>query len=157
MSPTRETPWQKTRGSIFAFHPRILRNFRQLPWKMACPTKPLWQAFFIALLPDGLWKQQAEPESPGYLAFRSEPDAYDQLLRYRDALESPPLLVVCDLDRIIVHTNFTGTVAAAYGFPADLTDEAILERLLVLNQQLSGGKPSRESSRTGIAFSVSGE
>lgn len=25
--------------------------------------------------------------------------AYDQLLRYRDALESPPLLVVCDLDR----------------------------------------------------------
>jgi hypothetical protein len=26
--------------------------------------------------------------------------AYDQLLRYRDALESPPLLVVCDLDRV---------------------------------------------------------
>jgi len=37
--------------------------------------------------------------------------AYDQLLRYRDALENPPLLVLCDLDRIVVHTNFTGTVS----------------------------------------------
>ncbi|MDX9974843.1 MAG: N-6 DNA methylase, partial [FCB group bacterium] len=40
--------------------------------------------------------------------------AYDQLLRYRDALENPPLLVVCDMDRIIVHTNFTGTVSAVH-------------------------------------------
>jgi hypothetical protein len=34
--------------------------------------------------------------------------AYDQLLRYREALDNPPLLVVCDMDRIVVHTNFTG-------------------------------------------------
>ncbi|HKV09825.1 MAG TPA: DNA methyltransferase [Thermoanaerobaculia bacterium] len=34
--------------------------------------------------------------------------AYDQLLRYREALENPPLLVVCDMDRLVVHTNFTG-------------------------------------------------
>lgn len=40
--------------------------------------------------------------------------AYDQLLRYRDALENPPLLIVCDLDRIVVHTNFTGTVSATF-------------------------------------------
>jgi len=40
--------------------------------------------------------------------------AYDQLLRYRNALENPPLLVVCDLDRIIVHTNFTGTVSVKH-------------------------------------------
>jgi len=37
--------------------------------------------------------------------------AYNQLLLYRDALESPPLLVLCDLDRIIVHTNFTNTAS----------------------------------------------
>ena len=36
--------------------------------------------------------------------------AYDQLLRYKDDLENPPLLVVSDLDRIIIRTNFTGTV-----------------------------------------------
>jgi len=40
--------------------------------------------------------------------------AYDQLLRYRDALENPPLLVLCDLDRIIVRTNFTGTVSVKH-------------------------------------------
>jgi hypothetical protein len=35
--------------------------------------------------------------------------AYDQLLQYREALENPPLLVVCDLARFEIHTNFTGT------------------------------------------------
>ena len=33
--------------------------------------------------------------------------AYTQLLQYREALENPPLLVVCDLDRFEIHTNFT--------------------------------------------------
>jgi hypothetical protein len=40
--------------------------------------------------------------------------AYDQLLRYRDALENPPLQVACDLDRIIIHTNFTGTASKVH-------------------------------------------
>ena len=34
--------------------------------------------------------------------------AYRQLLDYREALENPPLLVVSDMDKIEVHTNFTG-------------------------------------------------
>ena len=40
--------------------------------------------------------------------------AYAQLLQYREALENPPLLVVCDMDRFRVHTNFTGTVKRVY-------------------------------------------
>src|SRR4051795_6736951 len=36
--------------------------------------------------------------------------AYNQLLQYREDLETPPLLIVCDLDRFEIHTNFTGTV-----------------------------------------------
>jgi type II restriction/modification system DNA methylase subunit YeeA len=36
--------------------------------------------------------------------------AYQQLLQYRESLQNPPLLVVSDIDRIIVHTNFTNTV-----------------------------------------------
>ncbi len=36
--------------------------------------------------------------------------AYGQLLQYRESLENPPLLVVCDRDRIVIHTNFTNTV-----------------------------------------------
>ena len=43
--------------------------------------------------------------------------AYDQLLQYREALENPPLLVVCDMDRLIVHTNFTATVAKTHEIP----------------------------------------
>jgi hypothetical protein len=33
--------------------------------------------------------------------------AYKQLLDYREDLENPPLLVVCDMDRFEVHTNLT--------------------------------------------------
>jgi len=46
--------------------------------------------------------------------------AYQQLLQYREDLENPPILVVCDLDRFEVHTNFTGTVKHVYAF--DLAD-----------------------------------
>lgn len=45
--------------------------------------------------------------------------AYDQLLRYREALENPPLLVVCDMDRFVIHTNFTATVARTYEITRD--------------------------------------
>jgi type II restriction/modification system DNA methylase subunit YeeA len=50
--------------------------------------------------------------------------AYQQLLQYREALENPPLLVVCDLDRFEIHTNFTNTPAVVHSF--DLGD--LLER-----------------------------
>jgi hypothetical protein len=45
--------------------------------------------------------------------------AYNQLLKYREHLENPPLLVVCDLERFEVHTNFTNTVTQVYGFSLD--------------------------------------
>jgi hypothetical protein len=51
--------------------------------------------------------------------------AYSQLLLYRDALESPPLLVVCDLDQIVVHTNFTGTVSATHAIPLESLADGI--------------------------------
>jgi hypothetical protein len=46
-------------------------------------------------------------------------DAYRQLLLYRDDLDNPPLLVVSDIDRIEVHTNFTGTTKAVHTFTLD--------------------------------------
>lgn len=42
--------------------------------------------------------------------------AYSQLLQYREALDNPPLLVVCDLDRFEVHTNFTNTPVIVHKF-----------------------------------------
>ncbi len=35
-------------------------------------------------------------------------DAYRQLQQYREDLENPPLLIVCDITRTEIHTNFTG-------------------------------------------------
>ncbi len=40
--------------------------------------------------------------------------AFDQLLLYKDSLDNPPLLVVCDMDRIVIRTNFTGTAPVTY-------------------------------------------
>ncbi len=56
--------------------------------------------------------------------------AYAQLLLYREALENPPLLVVCDMDRFEVHTNFTGTAKRVHAFDlAGLADGANLDIL----------------------------
>ncbi len=41
-------------------------------------------------------------------------EAYKQLLDYREDLANPPVLVVSDMDRIEVHTNFTGTRPAVH-------------------------------------------
>jgi hypothetical protein len=49
--------------------------------------------------------------------------AYNQLLLYRDALENPPLLVLCDLDRIVIHTNFTNTVSVRHEIALEQLDE----------------------------------
>jgi hypothetical protein len=38
--------------------------------------------------------------------------AYAQLLQYRESLQNPPLLIVCNLQEIIIHTNFTNSVKA---------------------------------------------
>ena len=35
--------------------------------------------------------------------------AYVQLQQYRENLNNPPLLIVCDIERWIIHTNFTNT------------------------------------------------
>jgi type II restriction/modification system DNA methylase subunit YeeA len=49
--------------------------------------------------------------------------AYAQLQRYAPALENPPLLIVCDLARFEIHTNWTNTVSQTYEIARDeLTD-----------------------------------
>src|SRR2546427_10727168 len=57
-------------------------------------------------------------------------EAYKQLLRYRESLLNPPLLVVCDFDRYIVRTNFNGTVQETHEFTNDQIDRPENLRLL---------------------------
>jgi hypothetical protein len=56
--------------------------------------------------------------------------AYDQLAQYREHLENPPLLIVSDLNRIEIHTNFTGTVKQVHAI--DLSTITEPESLRVL-------------------------
>lgn len=45
--------------------------------------------------------------------------AFAQLQQYALALENPPLLVVCDMNRFRVHTNWTNTVSQVHEFALD--------------------------------------
>jgi type II restriction/modification system DNA methylase subunit YeeA len=45
--------------------------------------------------------------------------AYEQLLRYRDALNNPPLLVVSDINNIVIRTNYTNLPTRAYTLTLD--------------------------------------
>lgn len=73
-------------------------------------------------------------------------NAYNQLLLYRDALANPPILVVCDLDRIVVHTNFTKTVSVVHEIPLEKLGEPrsleILRAVFFDPEKLRPGKTS---------------
>ena len=62
--------------------------------------------------------------------------AYRQLLDYREALENPPLLVVSDMDRIEVHTNFTNTRPSVRTLTLDDLAAAPAEALRLLRAVL---------------------
>jgi len=74
--------------------------------------------------------------------------AYRQLLDYKDDLENPPLLVVCDLDRFEVHTNFTGTKPKTYAFNLDDLATSPADPLRILRAVMSNPdalRPEQES------------
>lgn len=45
--------------------------------------------------------------------------AYEQLLRYRDSLQNPPLLVVSDINFIVIRTNYTNLRTQTYTLSLD--------------------------------------
>ncbi len=56
--------------------------------------------------------------------------AFAQLQQYALALENPPLLIVCDLDRFRIHTNWTNSVSEVYEFSLDdLRDANVRQKL----------------------------
>lgn len=81
--------------------------------------------------------------------------AYEQLLRYREDLENPPLLVVCDMDRFEIHTNFTGTVKRVHAFDlegiSDPTNLDVLRKMFTEPQSL---RP--EQTTVGITEAAAG-
>ena len=72
--------------------------------------------------------------------------AYSQLLQYRESLENPPLLVVCDLDRFEIHTNFTGTAKRVYAFDlSGLAESKNLDTLRRLFSEPESLRPGQTS------------
>jgi type II restriction/modification system DNA methylase subunit YeeA len=56
--------------------------------------------------------------------------AFAQLQQYALALENPPLLVVCDMDRFRVHTNWTNSISQVHEFGLDdLRDANVRQKL----------------------------
>ncbi len=70
--------------------------------------------------------------------------AFAQLLQYSVALENPPLLIVSDMDRIRIHTNWTNTVQEVHEFSLeDLLDGQVRERLKRAFTDPEDFKPSK--------------
>ncbi len=56
--------------------------------------------------------------------------AFAQLQQYALALENPPILVVCDLDRFVIRTNWTNSVSEKHEFRLeDLREPRTLQKL----------------------------
>ena len=79
----------------------------------------------------------ADAWKKGYFGFEAKgtgkdlAKAYAQLKMYADALENPPLLIVSDLQRFEIHTNFTATVKQVHRFTVDELADHGTRRLLV--------------------------
>ncbi len=56
--------------------------------------------------------------------------AFGQLQQYALALENPPVLIVCDLDKFVIRTNWTNTVSERYEFALEgLREPRTLQKL----------------------------
>ncbi len=66
--------------------------------------------------------------------------AYSQVLqKYREQLGNPPLLVVCDIERFEVHTNWTNTESWVYKFRnADIGTDDLVEVVTI------AGSPAKD-------------
>jgi hypothetical protein len=82
--------------------------------------------------------------------------ALGQLQQYSLALESPPLLVVCDMDRIIVRTAWSNTISQKYEFSLDdLRDPLTLQQLKWVMSDPEKLRPGR--TRQDLTEAAAGE
>jgi type II restriction/modification system DNA methylase subunit YeeA len=110
-------------SDFFCFQKRVIKDAELFDLEMPDPSEPNERGFA------DVWKK-------GCFAWeykgkkKNLDEAYKQLLRYRESLLNPPLLVVCDFDRYIVKTNFNGTVQETHEFTNDQIDRPENLRIL---------------------------
>src|SRR3984893_8921504 len=100
------------------------------PTPTEADPKGTWYAFEKGALRTGGGEGWADVWKRGCFAWeykgkgKSLDAAFSQLQRYAIALENPPLLIVSDMERFRVHTNWTNTVQNVIEIPLqDLADE----------------------------------
>ena len=82
--------------------------------------------------------------------------AFHQLLQYSVALENPPLLIVSDMDRIRIHTNWTNTVQEVHELNlADLIDAGKRQKLRAAFTDPDVFKPTK--TRQALTEETAGE
>ncbi len=80
--------------------------------------------------------------------YRDLTEAYRQLCQYREALENPPLLIVSDIARTEIHTNFTGTVKQVHAIAlADMAEPRSLDLLRRVFTDPASFKPDVTAER----------
>ena len=80
--------------------------------------------------------------------YRDLTEAYRQLCQYREALENPPLLIVSDIARTEIHTNFTGTAKQIHTIKLEkLAEPASLDLLRRVFTDPDSFKPTVTSER----------
>jgi restriction-modification enzyme MmeI-like protein len=129
----RRSPDRTRRGAI-AFHRPLPRPRRARPTD-ADPTGAFY-AFERGATKTSGGEGWADVWLRGHFAWEYKKKhadlraAYRQLRQYVEALDNPPLLVVCDLDRFQIRTNFTGTATKLYAFSLDDLDQPDTIRIL---------------------------
>jgi hypothetical protein len=81
---------------------------------------------------DVWWKGKFGWEYKRKDKYKDLAEAYRQLCQYREALGNPPLLIVSDIARTEIHTNFTGTAKQVHTIA--LADLASPENLALLRR-----------------------
>jgi hypothetical protein len=100
-----------TGNDTFCFQKRVAKDAELFDFETDGKSEPAKQERGFA----DVWKRECfgwEYKGPG----EDLEKAYKQLLRYRESLLNPPLLIVCDFDRFIVRTNFNGAVQETHTF-----------------------------------------
>jgi type II restriction/modification system DNA methylase subunit YeeA len=122
-----QTPIQAdpTGNDSFCFQKRVAKDAELFDFDATGEALPATKERGFA----DVWKRDCfgwEYKGPG----EDLEKAYKQLLRYRESLLNPPLLIVCDFHRYIVRTNFNGAVQETHRFTnADIDSPAALRVL----------------------------
>lgn len=119
-TPLEEDP----SGDFFCFQKRVVKDVELFELNESPDTGDSHERGFADVWKKGCFAWEYKGKK------KNLDEAYRQLLRYRESLLNPPLLVVCDFDRYIVRTNFNGTVQEVYEFTNDHIDRPENLRIL---------------------------